>query len=84
MACAILSCLACPAPQYFFFTLSYDGKILEKNIEHKMCFLFSLQLLSETFLILSGENYIMMSLMICAPQTIISGDNIEKNEIGGA
>jgi len=31
----------------------------------------------------SGENYILRSLMICAPQ-YCSGDEIEKNEIGGA
>jgi len=41
--CAILSSVACLAIQYFK---------IKKVIEHKMCFLFSLELLSETFLIL--------------------------------
>jgi hypothetical protein len=32
----------------------------------------------------SGENYIVRSLMICTPHQIIFGDQIEKNERGGA
>jgi len=31
-----------------------------------------------------GENYIMGSLMICTPYPNCSGDQIEKNEMGGA
>ena len=31
-----------------------------------------------------GEIYIMMSLMICTPHSICSGDHIDKNEMGGA
>jgi hypothetical protein len=41
--------VACLAVQYYF-TLSHDFQ--EKVIQHKMCALISLQLLSETFLIL--------------------------------
>jgi len=54
-ACAILSSVACPTLQYFFL-LSYkrhDFRKKKKVTEHKMCvFRFSLQLLSETFLII--------------------------------
>ena len=54
-ACAILSSVPFPAQQYFS-TLVYliNGTIFEKKkyIEHKCVFLFSLQLLSENFLIL--------------------------------
>jgi hypothetical protein len=32
----------------------------------------------------SGENYIMRSLMICTLHRIFFGDQIKKNEIGGA
>jgi hypothetical protein len=31
----------------------------------------------------SGENYVMRSLMICTPHTILCGDKIKKNEMGG-
>ena len=32
----------------------------------------------------SGENYIMKNLIICTARPILWGDNIEKNELGGA
>ena len=54
-ACAILSSVACPAVQYFS-TLSHkrhDFRGEKMNI--KCAFSFSLQLLSETFFILSTE-----------------------------
>ena len=52
-ACAILSYVACPALQYFS-TLSHKrhGFRGKKLLNIKMCFWYSLQLLSETFLIL--------------------------------
>ena len=31
-----------------------------------------------------GENYIMRNLMICIPHPLLFGDQIEKNETGGA
>jgi len=32
----------------------------------------------------SGENYIIRSLIICPPHPILSGDQLEKNGVGGA
>jgi len=52
MRMAILLCVACPALQNFS-TLSHKRHEFRggKNVvEHKICFRFSLQLLSETFL----------------------------------
>jgi len=49
----ILSNAACPAVQYFS-TFSHKGQDFPNtSIEHKTCVLISLQLLSETFLIIS-------------------------------
>jgi hypothetical protein len=51
-ACAILSSLACPALQYFP-TLTHKRHHLKKKLLNTKCvFWFSLQLLSETFLML--------------------------------
>ena len=49
----MLSSMACPGLQYFS-TLSHNRTIFEKKkvIEHKMRVLFSVQLLSKTFLVL--------------------------------
>ena len=49
-----LSCLA--VPYFFFFPhCLINGTIFGENVtEHKICFLYYLQLLSETFLILKG------------------------------
>ena len=33
---------------------------------------------------MSGETYIMRSIIICAPQQYYSGNHIEKSEMGGA
>jgi len=51
-ACAVLSTVVCPAPQYFS-TLSHKRHDFKKEkVEQKMCVLFFPTLLSETFLIL--------------------------------
>ena len=52
-ACAILSSVACPSLQYFS-ALYHNGTILGKKMLSiiKWVFQFSLELLSETFLIL--------------------------------
>jgi len=58
-ACAILSSVPCPALQYFP-TLSHkrhDFRGEKKLLNTKCVFLFSLQLLSETFLILRIFNF---------------------------
>jgi hypothetical protein len=54
--CAILSSVACPALQYIF-TLSHKRHDLGGGgvFERKMCVLVSLQLLSESFLILRSD-----------------------------
>jgi len=51
--CSMLSSMACPALQYFS-TLSHNRTIFEKRklLNIKCVFLFSVQLLSETFPIL--------------------------------
>jgi hypothetical protein len=49
--CAILSTVACPALQNFTTLSHKKARFSKKVIEHKM-FSFSVQLLSETFLIL--------------------------------
>jgi len=60
-ACAIQSSVVCSALQYFP-TLSHEGHDFRKAIiEHKMCVCwFSLQDLSETFLILRRNERDMM------------------------
>jgi len=50
-ACAILSFVACLTEQYFS-TLSHKGMIFEKILNIERVFGLSLELLSETFLIL--------------------------------
>jgi hypothetical protein len=52
-ACAILSSVACPALTYFFFIFPYKLHDFRKKLLNiKGVFSFSLQLSSETFLIL--------------------------------
>jgi hypothetical protein len=52
-ACVILSSVACPALQSFFFTYFTKGTILERRLLNIKClFRFSLQILPELFLIL--------------------------------
>jgi hypothetical protein len=48
----ISSSVACPYLQYFSIQVTNDIIFEKKVTEHKMCFKFSLQILSETFLIL--------------------------------
>jgi len=54
MQCAyfILSSVACPVLHHFSTLCHKRQDFRNKNIECKMCFFFSLQLLAETFLIL--------------------------------
>jgi len=64
--CAILSSVACPALQYFS-TLSHkrcDFRKKKKVTEYKTCVWFSLQLLSETFLILRRNERDMIKIYI--------------------
>jgi hypothetical protein len=56
--CAILSYVACLAEQYFS-TLSHKRTIFKKKNEFKFVFRFSLQLSSETFLILRKTERVM-------------------------
>jgi hypothetical protein len=55
-ACALLSPLARPAPQYFsqFFYKRHDFRKKKRLLNSNRSFLFSLRDLSETFLILTG------------------------------
>jgi hypothetical protein len=54
-----------PGPTKVFSHYLINRKIFEKKIiEHKMCFLFSLQLLCETFLILKGLSGILLKMYI--------------------
>jgi len=62
-ACAILSPVACPALQYFS-TLSKKWHDCRKNLlSIKYVFLFSLQLLSKTFLILRRSERDMIKIV---------------------
>jgi hypothetical protein len=67
-------CHLCPFPLYFIFTYLINGTIFGGGglIDHKMCFDFFLQPLSETFLILSriqrGINYKCTYVYMCRPQ----------------
>ena len=51
-ACAMLSSVACSAVQNFFHIFHNGTIFLKKVVEHKSASRFSVQLLSETFLIL--------------------------------
>jgi hypothetical protein len=63
-ACAILQYVACPALLYFS-TLSNEGKIFgKKSLNIKCVFRFSLQLVSEAFLILRRIERDMIKVLI--------------------
>jgi hypothetical protein len=73
--CAIFSSVACPATKYFS-TLSHKGSdFLETFLNTKCVFLFSLQLLSETFLILRRIKSFMITnvhRLSCTVKAILS------------
>ena len=62
--CTVSSCVACPVEQYFPHYL-INGTIFEKKIiEHKMCGLIFSASLSQTFIILSRTERVMITNVI--------------------
>jgi len=77
MQCAILSCVICPAVQYFS-TLSNKRHDLKKNIFNLKCVRFSVQLLSETFILRIIERdmvKICIGLQVTCPLLFLSDFN---------
>ena len=69
-ACAILSTVACPALHYFSTLSDKRHDFRKKKVtEHEMC-VFSLQFLSETFLILRRTERDMIKNVYCSSRKV--------------